>query len=433
MSTLLTHTAINKLESSIKDMQKTLDSLKFDDSIKKEIEDLLYKIESTPQKSLIIQMNTVNNVVKPEDWDKEGELTDYFYHVDWIEEPGVYKVVAFEDVYNEDNEGVLIISKTTDKNIVTTTQNLFLGETIMVRKGTTEIPENVCPDFHDCPEWGEWSEMTTGSSSEGGKGYTEIEWNETSKLSDFIEPGIYICQNSKRYTLDDELPITNIYDDSTNTNAYISFTLIVNKAVSFENAPNKYERIGQTLILTNRAGGETKQYVRTLKHDFNQVTNEWAPVRIIQPWKELKGVFNLNVVSDDDLKEYIDNGTYEGVINNGDITGVSQLTGIIEAFVVQSNTIGNSSVFNDGGVPKLPTGSFFTLEVKNNYMVKQYAESVLGIRLKQQITQVAKLQLINGVSAEVSRRCNGGVWSNWYANTLFGMMAAQDLSNDIIG
>lgn len=434
MSALLTHTAINKLEGSIKEMQKTLENLKYDDNIKKEIEELLYKITATPQKSLIIQMNTVNNIVKPEDWNKEGELTDYFYHVDWIEEPGVYKVVAFEDVYNEDNEGVLIISKTTDENIVTITQNLFLGETIMVRKGTIEIPENACPDFHNCPEWGEWSEISAGGSSEGGKSYTEIEWNETSKLSDFIEPGIYICNNTKRYTLEDELPITNVWSEDNDT-AYISFTLIVNKAVHFKNTPNEYEGIGQTLILTNRAGNETKQYIRTLEHDFNSAVGEWGNVKIIQPWNELKGTFNLNMVSDDDLKECTQNGTYEGAINNNDISSLmSDLANSILNFIFLSNSSGNSLHKFDGGAPKLLTGSLFTMEVKNNYALVEFAKSQ-GISVPRSVTQTAKIQLIDGTYMELSRikrdnvsgfpSLNDGNWTNWYMNIAFHTMLAD--------
>lgn len=425
MSALLTHTAINKLEGSIKEMQKTLENLKYDDNIKKEIEELLYKITSTPQKSLIIQMNNVNKVVKPEDWNKEGELTDYFYHIDWIEEPGVYKVVAFEDVYNEDNEGVLIISKTTDENIVTITQNLFLGETIMVRKGTIEIPENACPDFHNCPEWDEWSQISTGGSSEGGKSYTEIEWNETSKLSDFIEPGIYICNNTKRYTLEDELPITNVWSENNET-AYISFTLIVNKAVHFKNVPNKYEGIGQTLILTNRAGSETKQYIRTLEHDFNSAENKWESVRVIQPWKELKGTTILDMISDDDLKEYDGNGTYEGAINNNDIGSlIGDVAKSIQNFIFSSNSSGSSQTAFDGGAPKLLTGSLFTMEVKNNYAIVEFARSQ-GIPIPQSVTQTAKIQLIDGTYMELSRikreDLNEGNWTNWYMNIAFHAM-----------
>lgn len=261
----------------------------------------------------------------------------------------------------------------------------------------------------------------SGWTSAGGSAKT-IKWTETSKLSDFLEPGIYICENTKRYTLADELPITNVYGENSKS-SYISFTLIVNKAVSFQNPPNKYENIGQTLILTNREGDETKQYIRTLKHVFNQVNNAWTLT--IPDWKELKGTLNLNSIESANLDNYTENGLYEGaILNIADFSGDSNtimntIMGAIEAFIVQTNDPrGELQCW------LLPTGSLFTMEVKNNYAVESIA-SDMGIPIERKVTQIVKLQLLNGLYAEVSRFSINNLqkWTPWYNVALYGQVA----------
>lgn len=241
-----------------------------------------------------------------------------------------------------------------------------------------------------------WSNISGGAKN--------IVWTEISKLSDYLEPGIYVCQNTKRYTLDDELPILNVWSEEKQA-AYISFTLIVNKAVSFENPPNKYERIGQTLILTNRAGNETKQYIRTLKHEFNSAVGEWNPVQEIEKWKELKGVTNLNVVSDDDLKSITENGTYEGVVNNGD-TSIPY-----EEYEHMYNSY----------VEKIPTGIMFKMEVQNNYAVIE-ALNAMGFALEATVVQTVRCV---GPSGTVSRNYrvlkSNKEWTSWRAYGSGGM------------
>ena len=255
-----------------------------------------------------------------------------------------------------------------------------------------------------------WSDISAGAKN--------IVWTETSKLSDYLEPGIYVCQNSKRYTLDDELPILNVWSEEKQA-AYISFTLIVNKAVSFENPPNKYERIGQTLILTNRAGNETKQYIRTVKHTFNQVGNSWTTDA--GAWQEYKSVTNLDQRASADLDNYVDNGIYEGVILNAEdlVDGATSVIAKIEAFIIQTNDVANSNK-----CWRLPSGSLFTMEVKNNYAIAEYATS-LGIPVDRKVTQTAKLQLLNGLYAEVSRFTTGDTtqWTPWYNMALYGTVA----------
>lgn len=237
----------------------------------------------------------------------------------------------------------------------------------------------------------------SGWTSAGGSAKT-IKWTETSKLSDFIEPGIYICENTKRYTLEDELPITNVGE-----HAGIGFTLIVNSIVNNPSG-NPHQLVGQTLILANRIGGETKQYIRSLKYNINngatppEVTdNTWTP------WKELKGTTNLNQISDAELKNYTENGLYEGVIMNGnDISWIEDAIGKFFADLPMS-----------GGAYPIPSGTLFTMEVLNNYAVVNAATS-MGKDLPVSISQKAKCLFINGSYVEVVRKSINGSWSSWY-------------------
>ena len=222
------------------------------------------------------------------------------------------------------------------------------------------------------------------------------------------------------------MPITNVWNsEEDNPIAYISFTLIVNKAISYENAPNKYERIGQCLILTNREGNETKQYIRTIKRNFDSTSNKWSID--LGMWSENKGVVNLNQIESANLDNYKDNGTYEGaILNSADFSSgnpntiLTTITGAIQAFLVQTN-----DPTNESKCWLLPTGSLFSMEVKNNYAIKAFAAE-LGINLEQKITQVVKVQLINGLYAEVFRFSNNDTqnWTPWYNTALYGQVAS---------
>lgn len=229
-------------------------------------------------------------------------------------------------------------------------------------------------------------------------GVKNIVWTETSKLSDFLEPGIYVCENTKRYTLDDELPITNVGE-----HAGIGFTLIVNSIVNNPSG-NPHQLVGQTLILANRIGGETKQYIRSFKYTVNngatppEVTeNTWTP------WKELKQTANLNQISDAELKNYTENGLYEGVIMNG--FDISFIDSAIEKFF--------ADLPMSGGADPIPSGTLFTMDVLNNYAVVNAASS-MGMDKPISISQKIKCLFINGYYVEAVRKSINGRWSSWY-------------------
>lgn len=205
-----------------------------------------------------------------------------------------------------------------------------------------------------------WSNVSTGTKN--------IVWTETSKLSDFIEPGIYVCENAKRYTLDDELPITNVGE-----HAGIGFTLIVNSTVSNPN-DNHHQLVGQTLILTNRLGGETKQYIRSLKYTINNAaTPPYVTENTWSAWKELQGTTYLGQVTKAQLDTVIENGIYTGVVTDNEL---------------------------------LPQGSTFTLIVLNNYAVN----SAVGMPAQaRQVSQTFVYLPLADVSTGTIKSKNGQI------------------------
>lgn len=158
-----------------------------------------------------------------------------------------------------------------------------------------------------------------------------IDWNTDSNLNDYVLPGTYICNNGLRTKQGDNLPITNLGE-----NARFGFTLVVTQATSNENG-NHHQVIGQSLILTNRLGSETKHYSRSKKYVINNAAN---PPEVTEdlwsPWQELQGTTYLGQVTKSQLDKVIDNGIYTGVVMDNEL---------------------------------LPQGSTFTMLVMNNYAV----------------------------------------------------------------
>ena len=93
--------------------------------------------------------------------------------------------------------------------------------------------------------------------------------------------------------------------------------------------------------------------------------------------------------------------------------------GAIRAFIVQTN-----DPEDEHKCWLLPTGSLFTMEVKNNYALASIAED-MGIPIERKVTQTVKLQLLNGLYAEVSRcsKENPKEWTAWYNVALYGQVA----------
>lgn len=129
---------------------------------------------------------------------------------------------------------------------------------------------------------------------------TEVTWGQSNNIDDYIEAGVYDIAGTRWHN--DGLPINNMGE-----NATIAAKLFV--TVTPEGATTYRHSIGQTLILTNAEGKETKVYTRngnrTSTDGGVSYTITWAD------WSNLQTNINVNRV--EDLDELIDNGIYSGV------------------------------------------------------------------------------------------------------------------------
>ena len=192
----------------------------------------------------------------------------------------------------------------------------------------------------------------------------DVEWSDTFNLNDYKTQGVYNI-SGERLSSDDNLPITNAASGHS-----ISGQLTVLDA-SLSDA----ERcVTQYLKLTNRLGKEGKEYIRTYNR-FKDSREEWSL------WRELKGTMNLDQISEEELNNYTENGTYEGVINNNDASSAEQIVEKINSFL---------TALERGNTATLPTGTFFTMEVLNNYAVAKYITQITGGDLPKTIIQRAK-------------------------------------------
>lgn len=136
----------------------------------------------------------------------------------------------------------------------------------------------------------------------GGEGFSTISWDNSSNMNNYKDEGIYTI-SGVRSNSGDNMPISNY-----NTNGYIGGTLIINKTP--EDPETKEYIISQNLVLANKVGGETKEYIRSCIVK-NQIET-WTP------WKEsnmiqLFGEKASGLASDVDINAAIDNGQYMGV------------------------------------------------------------------------------------------------------------------------
>lgn len=221
-----------------------------------------------------------------------------------------------------------------------------------------------------------------------GSKATTIVWSETLNLNDYKTQGVYYITGERLKSESDNLPIMNASPGHT-----ISGQLTVLDA-SLSDA----ERcVSQYLKLTNRTGSEGKEYVRTY-NKYSNGTENWSA------WKELKQTANLNQISDAELKNYTENGLYEGAIFNGSYD-IQDINTTIASFI--------SALKSYEGARELPSGSLFTMEVLNNYaVVRQVEDWGFGV-IPRSVTQRAKVLLITGQYVEVQRTLHGDVWSGW--------------------
>lgn len=133
----------------------------------------------------------------------------------------------------------------------------------------------------------------------------DVAWDSSSNLNNFVNAGVYNIKGTRQNAADN-LPITN-----TGENATIAARLIV--TVTPEGATTYRHSIGQTLILSNAEGKETKIYTRNgnrTSYDGGvSYTIEWSAWATQQT--------NINVGQVDNLDNLKDNGIYSGVWTKG--------------------------------------------------------------------------------------------------------------------
>ena len=215
-----------------------------------------------------------------------------------------------------------------------------------------------------------------------------IEWSKSFNMNNYKTQGVYFIKGERLLSENDNLPIMNASPGHT-----ISGQLTVLDA-SLSDAE---QCITQYLKLTNRTGSEGKEYIRTY-NKYSNGSENWSA------WKEIKQTANLNQISDAELKDYTENGLYEGVIY-GSISDLNNIGNRIEKFF--------ADLPMSGGAEPIPVGSLFSMEVLNNYaVVRQVEDWGFGV-IPRSVTQRVKALLITGQYVEIQRTLQGDVWSGW--------------------
>lgn len=147
---------------------------------------------------------------------------------------------------------------------------------------------------------------TINKIKEENTGYKTITWTNESNMNNYKEEGIFII-NGVHSNSGDNVPITAY------ANGNIGGVLSIAKSTS-DSETGEYI-IGQHLILANKVGGETKEYIRSCI-----VKNE---IETWTPWKE-SGMIRLfgekasGIATKTDIDSAIDNGQYMGVYMDSD-------------------------------------------------------------------------------------------------------------------
>lgn len=182
---------------------------------------------------------------------------------------------------------------------------------------------------------------------------TKVTWDSNSDMDDYTTAGVYDIEGT-RESLYDSLPIANIGE-----NATIAARLIV--TVTPEGATTYRHSIGQTLILSNAEGKETKVYTRngnrTIPTGGASYTITWSN------WKCLQGMVEYGIVTDEyswgitesptgnapgfGMHDFIENGMYSGVYTD-DYT--LQSPTFVETFVLV--VINDYAVSSQAGTPR---------------------------------------------------------------------------------
>jgi hypothetical protein len=127
----------------------------------------------------------------------------------------------------------------------------------------------------------------------------DVNWNWNSDIDSFKTPGVYDIYG-ERTNSEDNLPINNASSGHS-----ISAKLFV-LASTLQPANNEI-CITQVLMLSNRLGGEGNMYIRTYNEN-NGIENGWSV------WGKLQTNIEVGLIDSTQLREFIDNGIYSGVV-----------------------------------------------------------------------------------------------------------------------
>lgn len=173
-------------------------------------------------------------------------------------------------------------------------------------------------------------------------GVSEITWEQSNHIDDYIEAGVYDIAGTRWHN--DGLPITNVGE-----NATIAARLVV--TVTPEGATTYRHSVGQTLILSNAEGKETKVYTR----NGNRTSTDGGVTYTVTwgEWANLQENVQVQVTGENGLDNLINNGIYSGVwVKNA---------AHVETFVMV--VINNYAAAGQAGVPKSITQFKYSITV----------------------------------------------------------------------
>lgn len=311
------------------------------------------------------------------DIDSEKERTANIIQLSSVAEADVLQYLVSSAMYIVEGGKAIILLDVKGNAVGKVTQTLIKDGEILYRNNIKQMPSN---GNTDASYWSEWSDK---------KATPIINWSTSFNMNDYKTQGIYYISGERLLSEYDNLPIMNASSGHT-----ISGQLTVLDA-SLSDAEMC---VTQYLKLTNRLGSEGKEYVRTYNR-YDDGVEKWSI------WKEIKQTANLNQISDAELENCTENGTYEGVINNNDASDAKQIMANIEYFL---------GALERGNSAPLPTTTFFTMEVLNNYAVTKYMAQILDKEIPKTIIQRAKCVLSTSQYIEIYRMKIGDeVFSAW--------------------
>lgn len=165
--------------------------------------------------------------------------------------------------------------------------------------------------------------ITFSKSGASSSKIRNIKWNAESNLDNFTKSGQYYI-TGYRASGTDSLPISNIGE-------WHNISALLTVTDSGEADTQQRNRIvGQTLILSNRVGGETKIFTRSC----NMVSGGglWTA------WSTVQGLREVGGVSPVDIASYTDSGLYSGAIIDSELSTMPMMPGTTFLLVVINNS-----------------------------------------------------------------------------------------------